>query len=522
MLTPSHTSASPYAEGEATAPPTGPQRLGPYRLYRELASGGMASVHLAKAAAPGGSSRFVALKRIHPQLSCDPMFVEMFSDEARIASLIQHPNVCGVVDFDCTGGEHYLAMEFLVGEPLSAVFGAMVLHSHEENRTPSRAALVARIIADACEGLHAAHELKDPSGSPLNVVHRDVSPQNLFLTYDGVVKVVDFGVARAAHQEHLTVPGVIKGKLAYMPPEVLRGALPDRRADVWAIGCVLWELLTGMRLFHRATDIDTLTRLTDGHVPPPSEVVQDVPPDFDAIIARALAWNPEARYATTREMAKDLTLALARRGDAVGLAELSEWMEELFPFGAVRKREMLEAAVAMDHGLPLEDDAPSSAEPVRGRAATMRPPPSNASSGERLTSHDQYSPFPDSGPAVGLFGTSREPDDLPVAHSLPSRRPDSFRGGFQPRTIAFTAALCVAAFTVALVHARSESADAAQTTARTSPVPRELLRMTTGNEHVEGAGWPRSYAVELEPSREEPGAFVLRLRSSTAQCTRSP
>lgn len=360
--------------------PVDEQRLGPYRLCLELASGGMASIYLARAEGRTGLHRFVAVKRVHPHLASDPAFVEMFLDESRIASLVQHPNVCSVFDFDSVDGEYYLAMEFLLGEPLSAVFRAMARRATEE-REPRRAALVARVIADACEGLHAAHELRDPSGEPLEVVHRDVSPENVFLTYDGVVKIVDFGVARAAHQRHLTVPGMLKGKLAYMPPEVLRGLKPDRRADVWGIGVVLWELLTGKRLFQRATDIETLKTIAEVHIPLPSDVAPDVPKELDPIVLRALTSDRNLRYATARELGRDLQLALARRGEAVGLAELSEWMDALFPAGRACKRQLLEiAASSTADSTPPPSRTPvdpDGIDPLGSRPTTVRPAPSS-------------------------------------------------------------------------------------------------------------------------------------------------
>lgn len=511
------------------------ERLGPYRLCLELASGGMASVYLARREDQAVVNRCVALKRIHPHLANDPAFVEMFWDEARIASLIQHPNVCNVVDFDCVDGEYYLAMEFLVGESLSAVFRAMVHHTHDKSRAPSRAALVAKIVADACEGLHAAHELRGPSGQPLGVVHRDVSPENLFVTYGGVVKVVDFGVARAVDQRHLTMPGMIKGKLAYMSPEVLRGALPDRRADVWGMGVVLWELLTGARLFHRGTDVETLTTIAEVRVPPPSQLTTDVPPDFDEIVRKALAPDPDARYATARDLAKDLTLALARRGDAVGLAELSEWMEELFPAGAACKRRLLEMAV------PGPMDSPHSRITVpdigESRPTTIRPPRADPrSSRTRTGSTGIHScseppttvPSEDAGepPAMTVSPTSAPTTTLPERRS--KRR---FLGS--ARGVALAAALCALPTALALLApgtvsvgsgapslpAAKPAVPTAQMSVLGAPTLAEPAREAT-NVRVSlppstPLASPGSYAVDIEPAPDgDPMAVVLRFRAT--------
>lgn len=335
----------------APLPLHGTERLGPYQLCFEIASGGMATLYLARVDLLAGIHRFVALKQIHPHLMKDPAFVEMFLDEARIASQISHANVCSVFDFGVADGTYFIAMEYLSGEPLSMVRLALLGRPDLPNGE-KLATLAARIIADAAEGIHAAHELCDPAGVPLNVVHRDVSPDNVFLTYDGVVKIVDFGVARARRQKHKTRTGVLKGKYAYIQPEALRGERTDRRGDVWGLGVILWELLTLKRLFQRKTDVDTLKAVLDSPIPPPSSVRPDLPPELDAIVARALARDPRERYQTARELGRDLTRFLAERRTAVGLAELSEFMSELFPGGAARKRQLVEIAERVEGEAP--------------------------------------------------------------------------------------------------------------------------------------------------------------------------
>jgi serine/threonine protein kinase len=383
-------SRTPSSFRSVPTPVTTNEWVGPYRLCLEIATGGMASVYLAKAEHRTGIHRFVALKRIHPHLASDPAFVEMFLDEARVASLVQHANVCSVIDFDTNDEGHYLVMEYLMGEPLSAAYRAMAhrrIGTHAE-----RAAIVARIIADACEGLHAAHEACDPAGEPLGVVHRDVSPENLFLTYDGVTKVCDFGVARAARQQHQTRTGVLKGKYAYMAPEVLRGEEPDRRADVWSLGVVLWELLTLKRLFCRETDLQTLQSLADVRVPAPSRVRPGLPRYLDQIVLRALARDPEARYATAREFGRELVRALVGRKQIVGLAELAEWTDQLFPGGRACKRQLIEIASRIDDASILrgaaqtelgEDDPTRVVDSERTlvrdpKRSSVRPPPAQA------------------------------------------------------------------------------------------------------------------------------------------------
>lgn len=210
----------------------GKSRVGPYRLCVELATGGMSVVYLAR---KEGTQGVVALKVLSPELTKDPTYLDMFVDETNIASRIRHPNVCTVFDFDRTEGDCYIAMEYIIGEPATAMRGKL---ARRQGDAASNARHIARFLSDVCEGLHAAHELCDEDGEPLNVVHRDISPENLFLTYDGVAKIVDFGLVNSTTQHHRTRTGLLKGKFAYIAPEMLNGQRPDRRADIWGLGLV--------------------------------------------------------------------------------------------------------------------------------------------------------------------------------------------------------------------------------------------------------------------------------------------
>lgn len=318
-------------------------QLGRYRLCFELASGGMATVYLARMEGPHGFEKIVALKQIHPHLVSERAYVDMFLDEARIASGITHPNVCSVFDFGESNGKYYLAMEYLVGEPLGRLFGRVAANP-EQRSSPLHALRCARIIEEACEGLHAAHESTDADHRPLNVVHRDVSPKNLFMTYSGVVQVVDFGIASARQRVHRTSTGQLKGTMPYMAPEQISGGQVDRRLDIWGLGVVLWELLTLDRLFRRETEAETMFAVLVNDIPRPSERRPDVPPELDAIVMKALERDPEKRWPTTRAMGKALHAFAAKQSNVVGAAELSEWMRELFPLGEARKREVMELA----------------------------------------------------------------------------------------------------------------------------------------------------------------------------------
>lgn len=320
-----------------------PERIGRYELCFELASGGMASVYLARADGPPGYQKVVALKRIHPHLAVEKDYVEMFLDEARIASRITHPNVCSVFDFGESDGEYFIAMEYLVGEPLSRVHRRIVANA-EQRSSPLLPARMARIIAQACEGLHAAHELKDAQGESLNVVHRDVSAENLFVTYDGTTQVVDFGIAHARQRIHQTEAGQVKGTFPYMAPEQMTAGGVDRRVDVWALGTVLWELLTLRRLFLRDTDVNTMYAVLSGEIRPPSAYRDGVSAELDEIVLKALRRNPDERWQTAREMGQALRRVLAKEQALIGPAEIADWMSELFPDGEVRKQRLMEIA----------------------------------------------------------------------------------------------------------------------------------------------------------------------------------
>jgi serine/threonine protein kinase len=302
------------------------QRLGRYRLVREIASGGMATVNLA---VTEGLDKLVALKIIHPHLAQEESFVRMFLDEARLSSSISHRNVCNVFDFGETDGRFYIAMDYLSGQSLRDVLRR--LRKTDLQMEPRKVAVyVAYMLAEACEGLHAAHELHNSEGKPLNVVHRDVSPHNLFVTYDGNVSVVDFGIARASDRIQSTATGVLKGKFSYMAPEQMRQLEIDRRADIWALGVVLWESLTLQRLFVRSSQADTVMSVMMDRVRPPSELKPDIPRELDAITLKAIARNPAQRYATAREMGRELMKFCRESGVMVGPIEIEHLMEKLF------------------------------------------------------------------------------------------------------------------------------------------------------------------------------------------------
>lgn len=305
----------------------------------------MATVYLARTGKSGGQGfeKLVALKAIHSHLADQPAFVNMFLDECQIASAIDHPNVCSVLDFGQEQGIYYLAMEFLLGESLSQIARA-IARRRDPDELVSLPWYVSRVIADACEGLHAAHELQDSRGTPLRVVHRDVSPENIVVTYDGAVKIVDFGVAKAAQRIHETQVAKIKGKFAYVSPEQVHNQELDRRTDIWGLGVCLWESLTLKRLFRRDSDAATLSAVLFADIPPPSTVRRWVPPRLDKIVMRALSREPSERFPDARSLGLALREFLTQTGATIGIAETGDWMQRLFEAERERRLAMVHRA----------------------------------------------------------------------------------------------------------------------------------------------------------------------------------
>lgn len=320
-----------------------PSKIGRYRIFSKLAAGGMATVYLARSENEAGFEKIVALKVIHDHLAGEKSFVDMFLDEARIAANINHPNVCTVFDFGVDKGVYYLAMEYLLGEPLGRIIRTIAKRQKKEE-VKELPWYLARVMADACEGLHAAHELTDATGKHLGVVHRDVSPENIIVTYDGAVKLVDFGVAKAAQRIHETKVNKIKGKFAYVSPEQVQNMDLDRRTDLWGVGVCLWESLTLRRLFRRESDAATLLAVVHDEIPPPSMLRGWVPPELDEIVLRALSREPEERYPSARAMGHALRTFLVQSGATLGSAELGEWMDALFPDEKLKRVDRLRRA----------------------------------------------------------------------------------------------------------------------------------------------------------------------------------
>jgi serine/threonine protein kinase len=297
--------------------------FGKYRLFARLGSGGMADVYLAVAQGPMNVNRLLVIKRLREEHINDATTRSMFLAEARLAARLNHPNVIQTFEAGNENGSFFLAMEYVDGQPLSRVLTTL----KRQNRI-LEPRLAARICSDALNGLHYAHELTDFDGSALEIVHRDVSPQNVMLTYEGMVKIVDFGIAKAAGSAQ-TAHGVFKGKVAFMAPEQVRAEDVDRRADLFAAGIILWESVTGKYLMAESTPAATLYNLMTKAIPRASEVNPNVPKELDDIIDRALRRDVTERYQTAKEMRDDLEAFVVAAG-GVRHEELGDLAKSLF------------------------------------------------------------------------------------------------------------------------------------------------------------------------------------------------
>ncbi len=285
----------------------------------------MGEVWLARQSGPAGFDRFVAVKRLLPNLAENNEFVQMFLDEARLVARLTHPNICQVYEFGSEKGMYYLSMEYMHGEPLSSL-----LERSLKEKKPIDTGLVAYIIAQALDGLHFAHERKDEHGVPLGIVHRDISPSNIFVTYDGTVKLLDFGIAKAAHRLTQTVAGAIKGKFGYIAPEVYRGETIDRRVDLFAMGVVLWELLLRRRLYKRETKYEVLRAIVEEAPPDPRQYDPKVPEELCVAAMKALAKQPADRFQTGQEMRKQIAAYLRVLPKEIDADSLAELMQNLY------------------------------------------------------------------------------------------------------------------------------------------------------------------------------------------------
>jgi serine/threonine-protein kinase len=299
--------------------------VGKYRVLSELGRGGMANVYLAVTRGPSDVNKLVVLKALLPDLATEPAALTAFLDEARLAAQLNHGNVVQTYEVGTQGDRQVIVMEYLEGQSL-----ASVMKRGSTAGTPLSLGFNLRILIDVLEGLQYAHELRAYDGSPLSLVHRDVSPQNVFVTYDGQVKVLDFGIAKAASSTIHTATGVVKGKISYMSPEQMVGESVDRRADVYSVGCMLWAAAAGRKLWKDTPDVHVMRAVMNGQIPSPQSVNPECDDELDQITMRSLALDCERRYQTAHELQEDLERYCERHGFQNRPRELGRYVAALF------------------------------------------------------------------------------------------------------------------------------------------------------------------------------------------------
>jgi serine/threonine-protein kinase len=332
--------------------------LGKYQLIAEIARGGMGVVYLAMIQGPGGFNKLVVVKELKPELVEDPAFLTMFLDEARLAARLNHPNIVQTNEVGNDGDRYFMAMDYLDGRGLDQVRRRTKIAGFGLSMS-----MQVRVLCEMLAGLEYAHNLTDFDGSRLDIVHRDVSPQNVFITFEGQIKLLDFGIAKASDSMHETNAGVIKGKVGYMAPEQGRGDKVDARADVFSAGVLLWEALTGKRMREAKNEPEKTWAVLPEDVPRASVVNSSVPPELDRICAQAMAWDRDERYASAGAMQHELERYLLATGRNVSAREVGACVSELFLQDRANTNGMIEAHIARARGgvaretLPIIDVA---------------------------------------------------------------------------------------------------------------------------------------------------------------------
>ncbi|HEY3450325.1 MAG TPA: protein kinase [Myxococcales bacterium] len=344
-------------------------RIGRYLVEKLLARGGMAEVFLARADGPAGFSKQVVIKRILPQFIEEERFVKMFLDEARLAALLNHPNIVQVFDFGEEEGSYYLAMEYIEGESIRNIVRHFALYTQAIDPR-----LAAYLISGACEGLHYAHSLTDPNGVSYNIVHRDISPDNLLVSTAGITKVVDFGIAKAAVNSNRTEAGVLKGKYSYMSPELIGGEGFDRGIDVYALGVVLYELLTGERPFQADNELRLLKLILAGEARPIAELSPGVPPELSQIVAKAMAVDRSERYPDARALQNALDDFLALGRPRLGAVDVAQFVVQVQTSRRSRQSMPASGPKAVP-GFPLSGVSKRVGEARRKAESERRPAP---------------------------------------------------------------------------------------------------------------------------------------------------
>jgi eukaryotic-like serine/threonine-protein kinase len=458
----------------------GPRVVGRYLLYDAIASGGMATVHLGRLVGPVGFSRTVAIKRMHESLAQDPEFSAMFLDEARIVTRIRHPNVVPTLDVVALDNELLVVMEYVGGVPLS-----LLLRRARAAKQPPPIAVIVDIMVGVLNGLHAAHEAKNEKGEPLNVVHRDVSPQNILVSADGVARVLDFGIVKSVGRTHQTATGQVKGKLHYMAPEQLRGKQVTPASDIFSVSLVLWEALTGEEAFATESEADLVHRMLESKAQPPSTLRPEIPPILDDIILQGLNKEPAERFISAKAMATALESAVP----AVSRSAVGKWVQECAQDDLKRKAWHL-ACVESDFSQGGALTTPASGRPPLVTPITT-PPPSSAP-----TRRD--TPISASSPALALAHTT--PPSAAASPASPTRR----------RAVVFVAGAALVAGAAILVGVATSTSNRSEG-GPSFPVPAAPVAQDT----------PRAAPVEAAVAAPEPATSAAP-QAPVASASASP
>lgn len=395
-----------------------PVRFGEYELHGRVSHGGMAEVFRATTSGAAGFERTVAIKVLLPTIAMDDGFVTMLIDEAKIAGLLTHANIAQIFDLGKVDDRYYIVQEFVNGKDLRAMQKAMALDGRAFDVKQS-----SHIAIKVCEALEYAHTKCDPNGNPVELVHRDISPQNIMVSREGEIKLVDFGIAKAEGRSTRTLAGLVKGKFAYMSPEQLRGLPVDRRSDVFACGIVLWELLTGKALFRRSSEFETLKRARSAEIEPPSKYNNSVSKELDAAVLKALTRHVDDRFQTAIDFRDALWSAMRAEKGFYARADLATWMRDNFPeeqpFGE-------DHPIHDDNTLPSDvttmrdlSDGPNTTDemdvtffdPTIGQQMEAAASPASLSADTSINTLD----FSITGEPVSLFNITIPPEDVGTA-----------------------------------------------------------------------------------------------------------
>jgi serine/threonine-protein kinase len=378
----------------------------------KIAGGGMATVYLGRARTPKGDVRLAAVKVIRHELRRDDRFVKMFLDEAKVLSRLTHPNIAATYEYGTDDEQHFIAMELLVGRTLADVWNAC-----KERKVALRLDHAAWIAARVADALHHAHELTDEEGAPLHVIHRDVNPSNVFLTFDGEVKLFDFGLAKSKGGRDASSTGIIKGKLPYLSPEQVSQMPLDRRSDIYMLGTTLWEMTTMRRLFKRDDDAETIMAVRAGLVPDPRATVRTYPEELWHIVRRALRRDRDERYPTAAELAADLDAFVSEKSGDEDMQLLGgAILDALFP-GEREKRALWLRSANVQRKETPRATMPPPATVVGAHTPSMVPPPRSARSSSRPPAKTPSRP-PPKAPASPPPVPEKKPRSLPKVRAL--------------------------------------------------------------------------------------------------------